>query len=232
MASMVESDRPPVRSLPEAVARTLRHEVGDLLQTIYAAVAILQRRLSPEAVIEQRILADLRNRAEGCKRLLDNVNDLVSPLSLAIEQVDLAQLTAALVAAVTPRYPKLEIRTASSSPVLLPADEKRISQVGELLLTQACEAASRQVWLRTECAVADGEVEWSVTDDRPRMSTDELAEVFRPFETIRHGNSGIKYALAQRLVQLHGGRIAAEHGPEGGLCVRVRLPAEVPTSNP
>jgi signal transduction histidine kinase len=228
MAMMVESDRPPARSLPEALARTLRHEVGDLLQTVYAAVAILQKRLPSTATVEQRILADLRSRAEGCKGLLDQVSDLVGPLSLSIEQVDLAQLATVLVASAAPRYPKLEIRTAASTPVLVPADEKRISQVGELLLDQACEAACHQVCFRTLVRSAEGEAEWTITDDRPPVPHEELAKLFTPFEGVRHGPSGIRLALAQRLVLVHGGRIAAENTPGGGFCVRVRLPNQAP----
>jgi signal transduction histidine kinase len=225
MGTTVESDRTSARSLPEALTRTLRHEVGDLLQTVYAAVAILQKRLPAEATLERRVLGDLRSRAEGCKRLLDNVTDLVSPLTLSIEEVDLAQVAAGVVAAVAPRYPALEIRAAPSPPVRVPADERRVTQVGELLLTQACEAARHQVWFRTQGPV-DGEAEWTVTDDRPSVATEELEELFSPFEMIRHGNSRLGLALAQRLVLLHGGRIAAENMPEGGFCIRVTLPVK------
>src|SRR5262245_1200892 len=69
-------------NLPEALARTLRHEVGDLLQTVYATVAILQERLPRDWSLERRVLTDLRGRAEVCKNLLDNVHDLVCPVSL------------------------------------------------------------------------------------------------------------------------------------------------------
>ena len=54
------------QSVAEAIARTLRHEVGDLLQTVYAAVAILKERLPAECQAERRILTDMRtarNRA-------------------------------------------------------------------------------------------------------------------------------------------------------------------------
>src|SRR5438552_1330403 len=163
MATMGEFGETWARNLPEAVARTLRHEVGDLLQTIYAAVAILQKRLPPDATVERRVLADLRSRGEGCKRLLDNVSDLVGSVSLSLEQVDLAQITTNLVAVITPRYPNLEIRAAPSPPVLVPADEKRIAQVGEILLTQACESARHRVCFSTQVANGDAAAEWSVT---------------------------------------------------------------------
>jgi signal transduction histidine kinase len=231
MATPGEWDRSIAQSLPEALARTLRHEVGDLLQTIYAAVAILQKRLPVEATLERQILADLRGRAETCKRVLDNVGDLVSPVSLSIEEVDLGQLAATLIAALAPRYPKLEIRADLSEPVRVPADEKRISQVGETLLMQACEAALHQVCIHTRPDRAGGGVEWAVTDDRPDAATDERKDYFSPLEMTRPGTSGIALALAQRLVHLHGGRISAAPMLEGGFRVRVWLPAKAPAAN-
>src|SRR5262249_38623233 len=132
----------------------------------------------------------------------------------------------AVAAAVAPRYPTLEIRAASSAPVLVPADERRITQVGELLLTQACEAARHHVWFRTR-GIDHREAEWSVTDDRSSDATEELQELSSPFEMIRHGNSRLGLALAQRLVLLHGGRIAADKVPEGGFCICVTLPMQI-----
>jgi len=222
---------PSTRNLPETLARTLRHEVGDLLQTIYAAVAILQRRLAPEAALERRVLGDLRRRAEGCKQLLDNMSDLVSQVNLSLEEVDLAQLAASLVSVAAHRYPNLEIKAAPSSPVLVSADEKRIAQIGEILLTQACEAAHHEVWFRTCVGAANGEAEWTVADDRQGNGGAQLEEASTPFEKIRDSTRGIELTLAQRLVLLHGGRITAENLPEGGFSVHVWLPGKVPASD-
>src|SRR5437660_9552847 len=135
-ATMGEFNQTSAQNLPEALARTLRHEVGDLLQTIYAAVAILQKRLPAEATVERRVLCDLRSRAEGCKRLLDNVSDLVGTVNLVVEPIDLAEVTASLVAVAGHRYAQLEIQADAPAPVVVPADEKRIAQIGEILLTQ------------------------------------------------------------------------------------------------
>ena len=57
---------PLIRS--DGVARALRHEVGDLLQSLYSTVALLQGRLPPEMELEKRLLTNLRGRAERCPR--------------------------------------------------------------------------------------------------------------------------------------------------------------------
>src|SRR5579871_4459862 len=84
--------------LLESVTRMLRHEVGDLLQTIYSTVAILQERFPPDARLERRFLADLRSRAETCKDELDAVHDLILPVALKAGRVDLAELAGSLAA--------------------------------------------------------------------------------------------------------------------------------------
>src|SRR5262245_19545532 len=70
MKTAAKAGKTPPRSLPEAITRTLRHEVGDLLQTLYATVAILQKRLPADWDLERRILSDMRRRAESCKHML------------------------------------------------------------------------------------------------------------------------------------------------------------------
>src|SRR5207248_589699 len=72
--------------------RTLRHEVGDLLQAVYSTVAILQDRLAAGSDLERRLLGDLKARAEGCRQELDAIVDLVCPLTLSLTPVDLGQL--------------------------------------------------------------------------------------------------------------------------------------------
>ena len=73
-------ETPPSPAVPsDLVARTLRHEVGDLLQSIYSTVAIMQRLLAPEAERERRLLADLRLRAEICRDQIDAAHDLLRP---------------------------------------------------------------------------------------------------------------------------------------------------------
>src|SRR5437588_9075053 len=94
------------RSFPEAITRLLRHELGDLLQSIYATAAILQRRLPADWELERRIVTDLRARGESCKDLLDAVHDFVCPFTLNLEPVNLADLAAKLVAASTPKHPQ------------------------------------------------------------------------------------------------------------------------------
>jgi signal transduction histidine kinase len=228
MGTISPGDSRRSRRLPEAITRLIRHEVGDLLQSIYATAAILQRRLPADWDLERRIVADLRARGEACKHLLDAVHDFVCPLTLNLESVNLAEVTAKLMAEFTSKHPQLQLHAEVQASPVIQADPKRIAQLGNLLLTNACEAAQRHVRFRTLAGPDAGEVEWTVTDDGTGVPADQLEHLFSPLATTRHGHLGVGLAMARKLVLLHGGRISAENLPGGGFCVRVVLPSVPP----
>src|SRR5207302_971864 len=102
-------------SMSEVVVRVLRHEVGDLLQTVYATAAILQEKLPRDWSLERRIVGDLRTRGEACKNLLDTVHDLVCPMLLNPEPVYPAEVAAALVSTAGAHHPRLQIQAEGPS---------------------------------------------------------------------------------------------------------------------
>src|SRR5438552_1701433 len=130
--------RPPPRSMPEALVRTLRHEMGDFLQKVYATVAILRSRLPTDWDMEHGLITRLRARAETCKEVLDAAHDFVCPILLDYDTVDLAALAARLVAAAKQRHPDVDIRAEAAGPATVSGDARRAAQVGEALLANAC----------------------------------------------------------------------------------------------
>jgi signal transduction histidine kinase len=214
-----------VRNLPEALARTLRHEIGDFLQKVYASVAILESRLPAEARLDREILTRLRNRAEACKHFLDAVQDFLSPLVLNHDLIDLAQLSHQLVDAARGRHPRLDIVAESNGPAFISADMERMLQVGDALLTNACEAARGRVVFSTRADPDGRQVEWSISDDGPGVAAEAKGYLFRPFFTTRPGHAGLGLALAQKLVSLHGGRITVGNLPQGGCGAHLFVPA-------
>src|SRR5436190_11403260 len=91
------------------LARLLRHEVGDLLQSVYTTVAVLLERLPGGLDLERRLLADLKARAETCKLELDGTVELVTPGHSTPAPLDLAALTAALIEPLRQRSPALDV---------------------------------------------------------------------------------------------------------------------------
>jgi signal transduction histidine kinase len=228
MEKRAEPTLEPTQRLVETVARTLRHEVGDLLQTVYATVAILQERLPAAQALEKRLLADLRSRAETCKNELDAVHDLICPITLTPGPLDLAELAAGLTAACGRRFPNLQVSHEASGSVAVRGDGRRLAQAGTLLLLAACQAAQKEVKVRVTAHAGAGEGEWSIADDGPGASEEQLSWLTAPFSTTHHAQGGLGLALAARQAALLGGRVQAANGPGGGFRVSVFLPLARP----
>jgi signal transduction histidine kinase len=209
--------------LQEILARTLRHEVGDLLQTVYSTVAILQDRIPPQQALEKRLLTDLRARAETCKHELDAVHDLVCPLTLRPTTLDLTELASGLAGRFAPRFPALQVHFEAAGPVPVTADARRLSQVGHLLLLSACQNAQKHLWVRV--GHRDGQqVFWSLQDDGPGANDEQMMWLNQAFSTTHQALFGLGAALARRVVEMHGGRVEAENAADGGFRITLILP--------
>ncbi len=213
----------------EGVARVLRHEVGDLLQSVYAAVAVLRERLPAEWTTERGILSDLRLRAERTRDFIDLVLDLVGPLTLTPGAVDLAELAAGLTAAAAPRFPGRDVRAETAPTPPLEGDPRRLVRMGTMLIGYACETSPGKVRVRTGPGPTAGEVVWEVLADQGAIPADHLEAVTVPFGKPGHAGTRLMLPLARRLAEAHGGRLGVENAPGGGFALRVTLPVRSPT---
>jgi signal transduction histidine kinase len=226
MSSARKTGPNPPRTLSEAAVRTLRHEVGDLLQTVYAAVAILQQRLPEGWDFERRILADMRARGEACKGLIDITHDLVCPVALNLEPVNLAELLVHVTATAVARHPdvKLEIEFAEAPP--LQGDVQKLTQVARSLVADAFQAAAARVRV-TLAPAADGrEMQWTMQRDGAATPAEQIEQFFNLSNTGYQGPASLAMMHARKIIELHGGRVFAAVRPEGGLIVTVLLPLD------
>lgn len=75
------------------------------------------------------------------------------------------------------------------------------------------------------------EVVVHVTDHGPGVPEAELHNIFRPFYRVSRareretGGVGLGLAITARAVHSHGGSVAAQNRPGGGLCIEIRLPS-------
>jgi len=216
--------------LTETLARLLRHEVGDLLQVVYSFVGLMQERIPPEG-LERRLLTDLKGRAETCRQELDAAVDLVCPLTVQPTTLDLSALTTSLVGPLRRRFSTRQIDVVAPGPVSVIADPQRLSGALSLLVAALCQEAARQVQVEVgrdrhpESGVPWAA--WAVRRDGLPPAPEQLAWLEHPFSTTRYALFGLAIALTRRVAEAHGGRLVATTFPEGGIEMRVLLPAVV-----
>ena len=119
------------------------------------------------------------------------------------------------------------------------ADPVRIAQVLENLLNNACKYTPTGGCVRVQAQTDPAGVEIRVIDNGIGIEPDKLSRVFDLFSQIdatldrSQGGLGIGLALVKRLVELHGGSVAAASAGRGqGATFTVRLPAQPPADQP
>lgn len=212
----------------EMVVRTLRHEVGDLLQSVYSAVAILQERLPRSLTLERTILSDLRSRAEMCKNELDATHDLVCPIGLNLDWVELSELAAGIAATYSLRHPGIQIVCEAPRPVKVWADAAKLGQMGTMLMIPLCQAARSKVLIRVSKNLSKGSTEWSFTHDGPPAGEEQLSWLTTPFSSTRNARFGIALAFSRRVMELHGGGVSAAETADGSFQIVLTLPPGPP----
>ncbi|MDR3673369.1 MAG: ATP-binding protein [Holophaga sp.] len=234
----------PLRALDAARRNQTRflaalgHELRNPLMPIRNSVALM-RRARPGDPIIQQAQEIIERQVAHMIRLVDDLLDVsrmaTGRISLAKEELDLADLVAA---ALAEQRPLLEANgvaldyQAPGKPVRAFADPARITQMVNHLLNNANKFTDRggrvTVSLR---ANGDGHAVLSVRDEGIGMEPDTLGRLFEPFIQDlavlgpAHGGLGLGLALVKGLAALHGGTVSAwSDGPGRGSEFTLRLP--------
>lgn len=212
----------PSSALAHRVARLLRHEVGDLLQTVYSASAILNERLPADLLQERQLLSDLKGRAELCKFELDAVVDLLSPPRHNAGRTDLFPLIGSVVNQVRRRYPSIPVLLDCEGSLLIAADGQTLAGTVTFLLLALCQAARKQVGVRL---ARDGSRALCTLErDGLPVSKDQLAWLAHPFSTSHQAVFGLALALTRWTIEPFGGSLAMLSREPGGLSVQLSFP--------
>ncbi len=228
----------------EAARRSWIAQISHELRT---PLAVLKGELeSIEDGARQPTPQLLRSLQDEVQQLIRLVNDLHT---LAV--ADLGQLpctfmdgdASALLTRVAQRYTSrlaksgIDLELYAVPPIGVRWDFGRIEQ----LLTNLLENALRythapgrvQVSWAVQHAAGGPQLQLTVQDTPPGVRSAELGQLFEPLyraDTARtrgqHHGSGLGLAIARAIVQAHGGSIAAQASPLGGLAVITTLPLD------
>jgi len=215
----------------------LAHELRNPLAPLRNALARLQRTgLSEEGTAQS--IAMMTRQITLLSRLVDELIDISritsGRIELMKEPVDLQTIVDGALEVARPlieqRGHRLSL-TLPEHPVELGADRTRVAQVLSNLLHNAAKYTEPNGDISLTAATEGEEIVISVRDSgigiEPEMLTkifDMFMQVDRSFERSQ-GGLGIGLTLAQRLVELHGGRLEARsEGLGQGAEFTVRLP--------
>jgi signal transduction histidine kinase len=219
---------------------TLAHELRNPLAPIRQAALISKAPGATDA--QKRWSHDVIDRqVQHMSLLLDDLLDISrvtrGTLALRMQQTELSSVIDSAVETARPTIDaKRHVLTVEvpTEPIQFTADPLRVAQVLSNLLTNAAKYTDPEGQIRISAGCEGADVVVRVKDSGIGISATALPRVFNMFSQVHsttdrsEGGLGIGLALAQGLIELHGGTIEANSEGLGcGSEFTVRLPRRV-----
>jgi PAS domain S-box-containing protein len=208
----------------------IAHESRNALQRIQAAVEMLQFEIE-EGSESREDLARIERAKDDLQRLFEELRTYAAPVQLDQSTANLAgiwrQAWSHLGTLREGRQAELQEKT-SDVDLNLSVDAFRIEQVFRNMIENALAACPDPVLIEITCQDSKiggaPSVRISVSDNGPGFSQQQKQHVFEPFFTTKAKGTGLGMAIAQRIIEAHGGTISANDSDHRGAEFVITLP--------
>jgi PAS domain S-box-containing protein len=238
MARDVTEQRCIARKLEESkrmsslgqVAASLAHEFNNVLMGIQPFVNVISRsgRTTPDV---REALGHITRAISRGKRASQEILRFANPKEPQLFPVDVRTWLPTLVDQLEASLPSSVALTCSIDPEagFIRGDAEHLDQVITNLVFNARDAIRHFGTIEVRAALDGDSVRISVCDDGCGIPAGMLDQIFDPLFTTKRNGTGLGLAIARRLIEAHGGTLAAENRPGGGAVFHVRVPsAEAP----
>jgi signal transduction histidine kinase len=182
-------------------------------------------------------LGELHEEVQRLSRLIDDLRLLSlaesGQLTLVLEEVDVRQVMARVVALLLPLADEHEVTLvddAPERPLIISADTDRIQQALTNLVANGVRHTPKGGRVRVTAVHEKQTIHLSVIDSGPGIPPDDLAYVFNRFwrsdkSRSRHsGGSGLGLAIVKQIAELHHGYVTAVSPNNTGAIFTISLP--------
>jgi signal transduction histidine kinase len=214
------------------MARIIAHEIKNPLTPIRLSAEhmreVWRRDPSQFERVFERCTVNILAQVEELRSIASDFSTYSAILQIDPKPGDLTQAIADLVEAYQAAPPDgVKVDLETDGPIPARFDAKLLGRAVRNLLENALRAAGSsggggEVTVRVERE--DGHARIAVVDNGPGVRPENLARIFDPYFSTHDTGTGLGLPIARRVVEEHGGHIAARNRPEGGLEVAITLP--------
>lgn len=221
------------RAILAETASSLAHEIRNPLNLINLTADHLAHQFRPQKQGQEQpyleLIAGLKAQVAHLNKMVNDFLTVGRPAKLKKSAFSLRELSDQVQLLVKRQLSakKLEWRAAGDWDVAVNADLEQLRLVLLNLVLNAIEAAPAKsaIWVEAH-PKTPRELLLSVRDNGAGIPAEDLEKVFEPYFSKRPGGTGLGLALAKRIVEEHGGKIAAANHPQGGAQIEISLPLE------
>jgi signal transduction histidine kinase len=211
----------------------LAHESRNALQQIQSSVEMLARRVGREP--EQGLIHEIQKAQDRLYRLFEEVRSYAAPIQLERETRDLADIwhEAWRQLAAQHRDRRVTFREVHDGiDRRCTVDVFSMERVFRNILENSLAACADPVSITIHCAHTEFEghpaLEVLIRDNGPGLNEEQRRNIFVPFFTTKSRGTGLGMAIAKRIVEAHGGRIAVGDPNHPGVEISILLPRGTP----
>ena len=209
-----------VGQIAEQLSKSLREPLEEIERILRSPDDILQK--------PQTIRA-LHKQVEAALRMTEGLKEYARLNELHIQTVNLDDILAQELSHIRiPENIKLSIKQPPVFPPIQ-ADPEKVRMLIHHLLHNALKAVENGGEVTIELTPRPDGVMFSISDSGPGIPPEEIQLIFEPLYTTQSQSFGLGLAIAQRVVEMHGGYIEVESEPGKGATFTIFLP-RVPES--
>jgi PAS domain S-box-containing protein len=216
------------------MAATVAHEIRNPIAGISGFTSLLLRDIPPDDKNRMPV-EKIKGGVQALEAIVEKLLDYTRTVKPEIRKVEPLKLVQEAMAQIEDNVhqEKCSILVESESKALnANVDPHLFKQIVINLVRNALQAqpsGGRVVlWLSRE---ARRGLVLKVEDSGPGIPDDAMEKLFTPFFTTRTSGTGLGLATVKKLVELHGGRVAATNRPDGGAVFTVEIPDHDGTLN-
>ena len=212
----------------------LAHEIKNPLHAMRGTAEIVQDAIPAEAE-EARMQTLHIGEIDRLTGVLERFLGFARPAAPSLGEVDLrgvAEQLAGLIEAQARRGGAVVALQLGDGPTPVQGDREQLVQAGLAIalngldaMAEAGSAGSLTIGLEPGSRGRHRFHVLRIDNDGPGIPEELLERIFDPFVTTREEGSGLGLSIAARIVDGHGGWIAAANRPGGGVSFRIWLPA-------
>ena len=231
---LVQSER--LAAVGEAMA-SLAHESRNLLQKIQMGVELgrMETTENPQATTQ---LDNIERASDSLQALLDEVRNYTSPIHLEVSDGQLPELWREAWQLLLPNRAKRQIvlrEDLETTSLSCKVDRFRFVQVFRNLFENSLAACNDPVEIVIGVTESHSErgatFQITVQDNGPGLNEQQRERIFEPFYTTKSRGTGLGMAIAQRIVEAHGGHISLESEESRGAKFKIEFPQSVACSD-
>ena len=210
------------------VSAAVAHGIRNPLAGIKAAARVVGIQVGGDHAAQETI-GDIVTESNKLEARIKALLDFAKPFEPHRAPVAIAELIDEAVAALRTQIQAGHISVRTELDGALPpacVDRGQIVEVLLVLLANAIEAMPKggTLTIRAASAAGAGGLRVEVLDTGTGISPSQLARLFHLFATTKPTGNGLGLAVAKKIVERHGGSIAAQSTPGEGSCFTIVLP--------